>query len=38
MSEDDREYVIRCLLCGHKMGTTRNYDEADDVCDRCEEF
>lgn len=32
-----REYVVRCYLCGWKMGTTTEPEETADVCDRCEE-
>lgn len=38
MSETSGEWVIRCHVCGHKMGTTTDPKEATDVCDRCEEI
>lgn len=30
------EYTVRCMVCGHRMGTTDDKNETVDVCERCE--
>lgn len=38
MAEDPSGYyVIRCVVCKHKMGHTDDPDETQDVCERCED-
>lgn len=29
------EYVVRCYVCGHRIGTTDDPDEITDVCEHC---
>lgn len=30
-------YVVRCVVCGHKIGVTDDVNDTQDVCERCDD-